>query len=479
MGPVPRAAKLGRVSTPSEALRRLPPVNALLDSPRLHALLQDQPRALVLAAIEAELHDVRARLQASVECSTVPTLDELATRVAVRVIASAQPRLQRVLNATGIVLHTNLGRAPLAPEALAQIAQVACGYSNLELDLATGERGSRQAHVAALLCQLTGAEAALVVNNNAAAVLLMLSALCAGRDVLVSRGELIEIGGSFRVPDVMVQGGARLVEVGTTNKTHLDDYERACGPTTGALLRVHTSNFRIVGFTSAPALDALAGLAHARGLPLLVDWGSGVLVDLLALGLAHEATPAELIAQGADLVAFSGDKLLGAPQAGLLVGRRALVECCARHPLTRALRIDKLTLAGLEATLRLYLDPARALERVPALRMLGLRVAALRPQAERLALLLRAIGDGLEVEVVEGLSQAGGGALPAVELPTLLVAVSGATAPHVLEARLRQQDPPVLARVHRGCLLFDLRTLAEDELSLVARAVAQAVGGVG
>jgi L-seryl-tRNA(Ser) seleniumtransferase len=439
--------------------------------------LTRQPRALVLAAIEAELQAVRTRLRATSEPVAAPSLDALAGAVLARLAVAARPGLRRVLNATGIVLHTNLGRAPLADEALAQIEQVARGYSNVELDLETGERGHRHAHVEALLCRLTGAEAALVVNNNAAAVLLMLSALCAGHEVPVSRGELVEIGGSFRVPDVMVQGGARLIEVGTTNKTHLADYERACGPATAALLKVHTSNFRIVGFTSAPAPSALADLAHARGLPLLIDWGSGVLLDLAELGLAHEPTPAELLAQGADLVTFSGDKLLGAPQAGLLVGRRALVERCARHPLMRALRCDKLTLAGLEATLRLYLDPALARARVPALRLLGLQAETLRASAERLADLLRtASGTGaLALEIVAGVSQAGGGALPEVELPTWLVAVSGAQPAHMLEARLRQQDPPVLARVYKDRLLLDPRTLADDELPLVARALARAM----
>lgn len=462
------------MSRSTEALRHLPPVNTLLESAPLRALLTREPRALVLAAIEAELQATRLRLRQAPESLPAPSLDQLVAGVLARVAEQARPRLRRVLNATGVVLHTNLGRAPLAPEALAQIEQVARGYSNLELDLGTGARGSRYAHVEALLCQLTGAEAALVVNNNAAAVLLMLSALCAGREVLVSRGELVEIGGSFRVPDVMVQGGARLVEVGTTNRTHLDDYRRACGPASAALLKVHASNFRIVGFTAAPALADLAALAHERDLPLLVDWGSGVLVDLADLGLAHEATPAELLAQGADLVTFSGDKLLGAPQAGLLVGRQALVERCARHPLMRALRIDKLTLAGLEATLRLYLDPAGAPARVPALRLLGLRPPALRASAERLVALLRDRAPALTLEIVEGCSQAGGGALPEIELPTLLVAVTGSRTAHALEACLRQQDPPVLARIHRDRLLLDLRTLAEEELPLVAQAVAAA-----
>lgn len=463
-----------------QLLRAIPPVNSILETATAQRLLQVHQRELVTGAVAAALAGLRAEVLAASApdgLSDALAAETLAARAARALAGSLAPRLKPVINATGIVLHTNLGRSPLAPAAVAQIAAVAAGYSNLELDLATGERGERYSHVAGLLRRLTGAQDALVVNNNAGAVLLMLAALCRGRQVIVSRGELVEIGGAFRVPEVMEQGGARLVEVGTTNKTRPADYERAITPETGALLKVHTSNYRIIGFTESVDVSELAALAHGHGLPLLVDWGSGILVDLERFGLAHEPTPAELLAAGADLVAFSGDKLLGGPQGGFLVGRRELIERCKRHPLTRALRIDKLTLAGIEATLKLYLEPERALAEIPTLRMLGRTKADLAPVAAELAALIRtAVGDRARVEVVEGVSAAGGGSLPGVELATVLVAVSETALPLVaVEAALRHGDPPVLARIARNALLLDPRTLFPGDLPLVARALAAAL----
>jgi L-seryl-tRNA(Ser) seleniumtransferase len=356
-----------------------------------------------------------------------------------------------VLNATGVIVHTNLGRAPLAPEALARVQDAARGYSNLELDLEDGERGSRQDHLAALLRRLTGAQAALVVNNNAAAVLLALAALGEGREVVVSRGELLEIGDGFRIPDVLTRSGARLVEVGTTNRTRPADYERAIGPDTALLLRVHQSKFRVVGFTELPRLAELAAIARRHELPLVDDLGSGALGEI-----PGEPSARESLAAGADLVCFSGDKLLGGPQAGIVAGRADLVERLRRHPLQRAMRVDKLTLAALEGTLQLHLDePAR----IPVLRMLGEDVSVVRARAERLA---EMTGGAVE----ETVARVGGGALPLAELPSFACALD-----ETLARPLRVGEPPVVGIVRDGKLLLDCRTLADDELDEVAAAV--------
>ncbi len=461
-----------------QLLRQLPPVNTILAAETVVRLLQQHERQLVVDAVGAALGQVRkAVMQAQSEADVAGldlSTDALAAAVARQLGARLQPRLRRVINATGVVLHTNMGRSPLAEEAVKAMTDIATRYNNLELDLQTGERGSRYAHVEELLCQLTGAEAALVVNNNAGAVLLMLSALCAGKEVVVSRGELVEIGGSFRVPDVMEQGGARLVEVGTTNKTHPYDYERAIRPETGALLKVHTSNFKILGFTAEVETAEMARIAHSQGIHCLVDWGSGVMVDLQRFGLGHEATMPELIRDGADLVTFSGDKLLGAPQGGFIVGKKELVATCKKHPLTRALRVDKLTLAGIEATLKLYLEPEKAVKRIPTLRMMGLTVGDLAPVADDLAARLTQAIPGARVSVIDGASQVGGGSLPGVDLPTRLVAVSH-PAPQQIERCLREQDPPVMVRVYGGQVLIDPRTLWPEELDLVVSAMAAAM----
>jgi L-seryl-tRNA(Ser) seleniumtransferase len=379
---------------------------------------------------------------------------DLVERLEAELAAARRPALRRTLNATGVLVHTNLGRAPLADAALERIREVGRGYSNLEYDLTTGTRGSRQDHVAALLRRLTGAEAALVVNNNAAALLLALAALAEGREVVVSRGELIEIGDGFRIPDVLERSGARLVEVGTTNRTRAADYERAIGAETALLLRVHQSNFRVVGFTELPTVEELAGVARRHGLPLVDDLGSGVLVEL-----PEEPSARQSLEAGADLVCFSGDKLLGGPQAGIAVGRTELIQRLRRHPLQRALRADKLTLAALEGTLGLYLEPKRAWREVPVLRMLVEPLAAVRARAERLAGLV----DGALEETV---ARVGGGALPLVELPSFACAVG-----EELAAGLRAADPPVIGIVRDGRLLLDCRTLSEAEVDEVAAVV--------
>ena len=434
--------------TPS--LRSLPSVDRLLADPRLAG----EPRPLALAAARAALDRARDEIGAGRDPGDPVEL-------AVAELSSAKrPSLRRVLNATGVLVHTNLGRAPLADAALARVVEVGGGYSNLEYDLEAGSRGSRQDHLAGLLGRLTGAEAALVVNNNAAAVLLALAALAEGRDVLVSRGELIEIGDGFRIPDVLVRSGARLVEVGTTNRTRAADYERAIRPETGLVLRVHQSNFRVVGFAGQPKLAELADVARRHELPLVDDLGSGAPFDV-----GDEPTAAASLAAGADLVCFSGDKLLGGPQAGIVVGRADLVEKLRRHPLQRALRADKLTLAALEGTLQLCLDPERARREIPVLRMFDESAEKVRARAERLAGLV-----GGEVE--ETVARVGGGALPLAELPSFSCAVE-----ETLAGPLRLGEPPVIGIVRDGRLLLDCRTLADHEVEAVAAAVVAARAG--
>jgi L-seryl-tRNA(Ser) seleniumtransferase len=435
-------------------LRDLPSVDELARA----ELLRSSPRPLVVDASRSVLARAREDIQAGHDPG------DLAVRVAEELERLEQPRLRRVLNATGVIVHTNLGRAPLAAAALERVREVGAGYSTLEYDLEEGGRGSRQDHVAPLLRRLTGAEAALVVNNNAAAVLLCLAALAESREVLVSRGELIEIGDGFRIPDVLARSGARLVEVGTTNRTRAADYERAAGPETALLLRVHQSNFRLVGFTERPRLRELAAVAGRHGLVLVDDLGSGVLGESDTVLLADEPSARASLAAGADLVCFSGDKLLGGPQAGIVLGRADLVGTLRRHPLQRALRADKLTHAALEGTLRLYLDRERAWREIPVLRMLAEPPESVRGRAERLAGLI-----GGKVE--ETLARVGGGALPLAELPSFACAVEEELAP-----ALRAGDPPVVAVVRDGRTLLDCRTLADHEVAEVAAAVTTARG---
>jgi L-seryl-tRNA(Ser) seleniumtransferase len=433
-------------------LRDLPSVDELAGDARL---ADSAPRPLVVAAVRSALARAREDIQAGAEPG------DLVRRVEQELVAARAPRLRPVLNATGVIVHTNLGRAPLAEAALERVREVAGGYSNLEYDLRAGGRGSRQDHVAPILRRLTGAEGALVVNNNAAAVLLALAALAEGREVLVSRGELIEIGDGFRIPDVLARSGARLREVGTTNRTRAADYESAFGPDTALVLRVHQSNFRVVGFAELPRLEELARVARAHGLPVVDDLGSGALVETL---VGDEPTARESLAAGADLVCFSGDKLLGGPQAGIIVGRADLVERLRRHPLQRALRADKLTLAALEATLAVYLDPARATKEIPVLRELADSTDVVRARAERLA---RLVGG----EVEQTVARVGGGALPLADLPSFACAIE-----EELAVRLREVDPPVIGLVRDGRCLLDCRTLSDAEVDQVADSVAAARG---
>jgi L-seryl-tRNA(Ser) seleniumtransferase len=388
------------------------------------------------------------------------------------------PALRRVLNATGIVLHTNLGRAPLSDAARAAVDEVARGYSTLEFDLETGRRGERGSGVERWLTRLTGAEAAAVVNNGAAALLLALSGVATGRPVIVSRGELVEIGGSFRIPEILERSGAQLVEVGTTNRTHLRDYERALERhgDAAALLRVHPSNFRIAGFTTRPELAELASLAHRRRIPLIEDLGSGALVDLSEFGLEREPTVRESLTAGCDLVTFSGDKLLGATQAGLILGRKRLVDRLKRDPLARALRVDKLTLAALEATLPVFCLPERAAAEIPALAMLNVGSDALEKRAHRLMGALLARIPGAQVTVEQGTGEVGGGALPLQRLPGWVVALDvPGWAPDDLDALARGAEPPVIGYIRGGRFRLDPRTLREDEIEEAAAALGRAL----
>ncbi len=457
----------------SAALRGLPSVDQLVRRLRPEAPDVPRPRltAIVREVLEAERRRVRVGPAVSADA------DALAARV-VEILTRTGPfSLRAVVNATGVVLHTNLGRALLSPLALERLTRVGGAYSNLELDIATKERGSRYSHVEGLLQRLTGAEGALVVNNNAAAVLLALETLAHGREVIVSRGELIEIGGEFRIPDIMLRSGAVLREVGTTNRTHLRDYAEAIGPNTALLLKVHTSNYRVVGFTSDVSSRELVELGRQRSLPVMEDLGSGSLLDLRSHGFPHEPTVPEVVGSGVDLVSFSGDKLLGGPQAGIVVGRRELVTRLKKNPWNRALRIDKLTLAALEATLYAY-DAGQALETVPTLRFLTEPLASVRRRAQRVLSRLPAdVRRRLAARLVEDRAQVGGGALPTVELPTAAVQL-GATpeAARALDAGLRRSDPPVIGRIVDDRLLLDCRTVLPSQVAALAAAIVTAAG---
>jgi len=459
-----------------ELLRGLPKIDEILLALQKKEDVAGSAREIVRTACRDVVDGLRAEILRGADLSSlrIPAIEQVAETVATRIENMRRCRLRKVINATGIIIHTNLGRASLSRDALDRLQEVGAGYSNLEFDLVRGQRGLRYDHVGDLLCRLTGAEDALVVNNNAAAVLLVLNTLASNREAVVSRGELIEIGGEFRIPDVMERSGARLREVGTTNRTHLSDYEGACGDQTAMILKVHTSNYRIVGFTEEVALTDLAGLAKERGIPVMSDLGSGCLVDLAPYGLDHEPTVQEVLADGADVVTFSGDKLLGGPQAGVILGRKDLLGLMKKNPLTRALRIDKLTLAALEATLIQYLRPQEACEKLPVLRALTEPVEGVSLRAKKLARRLRKIcPPSMSFAVKKGTSLAGGGSLPTREIPTALVAVrSAVVGANELEKRLRRLEVPIVARISDDELLMDLRTISEEEFPALIRGLA-------
>ena len=446
--------------------RDLPSVGALLETGAVRALLDVAPRPLVVEAVRATV--ARARETASAPADDAGWAEAIAARLA----DATRPSLRRVINATGVVLHTNLGRAPLAEVALDAIAETAAGYSNLELDLDRGARGSRYVHCASLLRELTGAEDALVVNNCAAALVLALDTLGSGREAILSRGELVEIGGSFRVHEIMAKSGARLREVGATNRTHLADYTRALGPDTGVLLKVHRSNFAVHGFTSEVTVRELAPVAAEHGLPIVHDLGSGLLVSLASIGLAGEPTAHEALAAGATIVVMSGDKLLGGPQAGLVLGAARWIEAMRRNPLARSYRVDKLTLAALEATLALYREPARAFREIPTLALLATSADVLRGRAAALRDALAA--DGIAADVVESVGSVGAGAFPDAALSGAAVMLAGDA--ESWARRLRAGTPAIVGHVHDGRLHLDLRAVLERELPDLARAVVAARG---
>ena len=460
------------------ALRLLPKVHALLETEAARALLAELPRSVILDEVRAEVACLRQKALAGEAAPPFAEADIFAA-IRRRLEANDLRRLRRVINATGIVIHTNMGRAPMAEAAVEAVANAARNYSNLEMDLTTGKRGGRGGQIEELLRRITGAEAALVVNNNAAAVLLALSSLAAGGEVVISRGELVEIGGGFRVPDVITQSGARLVEVGTTNKTRLGDYAQAVTPETKVLLKVHASNYRIIGFTEEATLAELVALGRERGLPVMNDLGSGALVNVTRFGLPYEPTVGETIKAGVDVATVSGDKLLGGPQCGILLGRAEPIGRMAANPLFRALRADKLTLAALEATLRLYEDEERLTETIPVLHMLSRSKEELTRCARRLRNALAKI-PGLETRLTDGVGYTGGGALPTVPLPTKLVQVRAkAMTVEELAAALRRHGPPVIGVLADGWLALDVRTVREDEMQEITRAFRDVEEGRG
>ena len=455
----------------NQLLRQIPKVDELLKEPVLEALCNEMPAMTVTRAIRQALDQMRKDvLEGKIE--ELPARETLCAKIAVLACRENAPSLRRVINGTGIILHTNLGRACLSDKAAQAAASVAGAYSTLEYNVATGGRGLRYTHVEELLCRLTGAESALVVNNNAAAVLLTLSGLTTGGEVVVSRGELVEIGGSFRVPDIMEACGAVLKEVGTTNKTHLRDYDRAICDKTKALMKVHTSNYRIVGFTETPALADMVALGHERDMLVIEDLGSGCLVDLNQFGIHDEPTVQDSLRAGVDVVSISGDKLLGGPQAGIILGKKKYVDILKKHPLTRAMRVDKMTLAALEATLRSY-EAEKEKEEVPTIAMLAISREALQAKAECLCKLLADAGCNAQVVPTQG--QVGGGSVPTKMLDSVAVALEPKTGSvDAMEEKLRLGEPPIIGRINHDRYLLDVRTLKETDYAEIVKAAVEA-----
>ena len=463
-------------------LKSLPKIDEVLSVLEKRGTLERAPREKVLEAVRDVVGGIRSAILAGTwDSDRAPTNDYAADAASARIERLRDYSLRRVINATGIILHTNLGRAPLCKEALERIVEVSRGYSNLEFDLAAGKRGLRYDHVREILCELTGAEDALVVNNNAAAVLLVLSTVARGREAIVSRGELIEIGGEFRIPEVMERSGAVLREVGATNRTHLSDYEKAISENTALIMKVHTSNFRIVGFTEEVPVPELVALGSRRGIPVMNDLGSGCFLRLEKYGLQREPTVGDAVKEGADVITFSGDKLLGGPQAGIIVGKRELLERIKKNPLNRALRIDKLTLAALEATAKLYLNEHGALAGLRSLTALTEPLEAAARRARRLLQILKKADlPGVTLTLKKGFSMSGGGSLPTQQIPTVLVALrsEGLSAARIDE-KLRALPVPVVARIAEDEILFDPRTLSADELPEVRSALRAVLASSG
>lgn len=452
-----------------ELLRALPKIDEIVSHRAITECCAQYGRSLVVDTARAVIDGLRQEILAG--GTPEVSMESAIRRISVEARRAATPSLRRVINATGVVLHTNLGRAVMSTAAAEAAAEVACRYNTLEYDVEHGERGSRYSHVEQLLTKICGTEAAMVVNNNAAAVILVLSTMVKGKEAVVSRGELVEIGGAFRVPDIMEQSGGILREVGTTNKTHAFDYENAIGENTGALLKVHTSNFKILGFTEEVSLAQLCTISAARGVPVIYDLGSGALVPLEKYGIHDEPNVIDAVASGAEVVTFSGDKLLGGPQAGIIVGKKRYIDAMKKNPLTRALRIDKLTLAALEATLRSYSDPQRAEAEIPTLRMLAQSRLALRERAQRLNDILKFAGvNGM---IIEDFGQVGGGSVPTQMIKTIVYALdTDKLSPDEIGVCLRGYDIPIVARISKDRVLFDMRTVQDDEVEYIADALA-------
>ncbi|MEN6412183.1 MAG: L-seryl-tRNA(Sec) selenium transferase [Veillonellales bacterium] len=454
-----------------QLLENLPSVDVLLKSPAMVCLEESFSRNLVKQSIQSVLASIRKELLSGIR-ATLPTEQTLETLVQARLEQRKEFHLKRVVNAAGTIIHTNLGRSILSSSLQKQLLDIACHYSNLEYNLDEGKRGSRYSHLSEILRELTGAEDVLVVNNNAAAVLLVLDTLVKGREVLISRGELVEIGGFFRIPEVIERSGGTICEVGTTNKTHLEDYSCAINEKTGAVMKVHTSNYRIIGFTESVATEELAVLAHERGIPFINDLGSGLLVDMRCFGLPYEPTVKEALDQGCDVVTFSGDKLLGGPQAGIIVGKKCFIEQMKQNQLLRALRVDKMTLAALEATLHLYRDEKIAVKKIPVLAMLSLTEEECRRKAETLAEMLRQCQLPLAIDIAAETDVVGGGSYPEYTLPGYVVSVESNTMTAAdIEKRLHQGKIPVIVRVRKDQVCLDVRTIRCEEFSMVVQAI--------
>ncbi|MBI9110031.1 L-seryl-tRNA(Sec) selenium transferase [Maridesulfovibrio ferrireducens] len=463
----------------SNLFKFLPSVDSVLTRLEEEGALSGVPRTLVRDLVNGFLDVCREEIKSGIiTAEDQLSLDALFPRLTCHVRAGARPHFRRVLNATGVVVHTNLGRSLLADSAVKAVTEACGSYSNLEFDLKTGERGSRYSHVEKLVCDITGAEAALVVNNNASAVLITLETLAAGREAVVSRGQLVEIGGSFRIPDVMTKSGAILHEVGATNRTHPHDYEGAINDNTALLMKVHTSNFRVIGFTKEVSGAELVELGTKYNLPVYEDLGSGNLTNFAGLGLMREPTVQEVVSEGVDVVSFSGDKVLGGPQAGVIVGKKKYIDMIKKNPLNRVVRIDKMTLAALEATLRLYLDPETAMKQVPTIRMIMEKPESLQLRAQSLSRVLdRFLGDNVTLDVREGVSRVGGGAFPEQDLKTFLVTVipQGDLSVPELKERLLSSDPPLVGRIEDDAFCLDPRTLTQIEYHMVAESISQAL----
>lgn len=461
------------IGNKEKQLRKLPGVDRLLETIHEEPAYSETPKSVLVEAIRSVIEKTRARILQAETSDDEIDAGLLLSAVRRKIAGAMKPNLKKIINATGVVVHTNLGRSLLAEEAMERVREVATGYSNLEFDLEKGRRGLRYSHIENILCEISGAESAMVVNNNAAAVLLCLETMASGKEVIVSRGELVEIGGSFRIPDVMAKSGCILKEVGTTNRTHPNDYEEAIRENTGLLLKVHTSNFAITGFTSDVSLPEMVKIGRRHNLPVMEDLGSGMFIDFSRYGLTREPTVQDSVHAGTDIVTFSGDKLLGGPQAGIIVGKKEIMENIRKNPLTRALRIDKMTLAALEGTLRLYRDPKTAVRSIPTLRMITDSYEQIRQKADQLAGILAEQKDSrLTLDRKKIFSKTGGGALPLLDLPSagLGIRIQGMTADGI-EKALRKNDPAIIGRIEEDLFILDLRTVQHDEFSMIADAL--------